>query len=218
MEHGKIKILLAEDAGWADEGGNTLLHYAVDTGDIALVQLCLDEGVSADACNKEDVSALDVARGWGHVDIVTLIDTAAKQQRAASLRPLPYTSVQDIRDTSAATGKNIFFSLASRGLFDQVVALALKGSDTLTEADLLGKNNDGDTVILRICQQGQLPELLKPELWCKNLPDLLSVWQNVPKIYQEGIDISGFISRTRQAFLRSIKPRSLGKGPSQERP
>lgn len=209
MEHGKIRIQLATDAGWTDERGNTLLHYAVVTGDIDLVKLCLDEGVSATACNKNDESAQDTALAFGYSEMAGMIAAYAKQQRAASAEGLSYASLKDIR----AAGGGVLFSLASRGMFDKVVALALKTSEELTENDLLRKNSDGDTVILRICQQGQLADLMKPELWCRNLPGFLNVWQNVPKVYQESVDIGSFISATRQAYLRSMKPITLKKKP-----
>lgn len=213
MNHDEIKSLLEKDAAWVDSEGNSLLHHAARSGDSGLVQHCIARDVSAISYNKEGECARDVARIWGYDDIAALIDTEMKRLRAETpLPPLAYSSLQEIRDTSTAIGTNIFFDLAARGLFDQVLPLAEKDAEGLCAADFLSTGASGETVILKICQAGQISELIKMKLWIKKPSALLSVWEDVPKIYQKDIDIEAFLSQLRQTKLKSSTIRPPRKG------
>ena len=213
MNHEDIKSLLEKDARWTDAAGNSLLHYAARLGDKETAELCLRRGVKTLVYNDDGYCARDVARAWGHDALALQLDVEMKLERAVTAAPpLGYASLQEIRDKSAATGRNIFYFLAAHGRFDQVVALAGKNSDALSAQDFLGQGADGEKVILRICQCGQLPELMKPELWTRNLADFLSVWENVPKIYQKDLDVGGLISRIRQLKLQSRASKPQWKG------
>jgi ankyrin repeat protein len=203
------------DSAWRDEAGNTLLHHAARLGDKEVVAQCIAKGVQASAYNNDNECARDVARSWGHDAVARLIDAEMKRgQAAAPVPPLAYASLQEIRDKSSAAGVNILHGLAAQGSFGQVVALTMKAPESFTAEDFLTKGADGDSVLLKICQQGQQAELLKPELWVKNLNDFFTVWENVPKPYRAGLDVEGFISRTRQLRLTSRAPKTpFGKSP-----
>jgi hypothetical protein len=140
-----------------------------------------------------------VARIWGHDGLAAKIDAQMRQEKAA---PIPYASLKEIREKSRTSGINLFYQLAAQIKFDQVVGLAEKNAETLTAADLLSKDG-GDTVLFKICQQGQLPLLLKPELWIRNPDDFSSIWEKAPKVCQKDLDGAGVLSRARQAGLQS---------------
>ncbi|MCE9507460.1 MAG: ankyrin repeat domain-containing protein [Alphaproteobacteria bacterium] len=215
MNQEEIKALLGKDAQWMDKAGNSLLHLAAQSGDAGLVEACLKAGVKTLLYNKDGECARDVARIWGYDALAVVIDAGMKQERAATPQPpLGYASLQEIRDQSAATGVNVFHALAAEGKFDQVAALAKKESDGFTAQDFLAAGADGDKAILKICQQGQLAELMKPELWVNSLGDFLSVWENVPKVYRKDMNVEAFMSRTRQLKLTSRAPKTpFRKGP-----
>jgi ankyrin repeat protein len=210
----ELKSLLKSGANpaWRDGAGNSLLHHAARLGDKEAVEQCFALGVKALVYNKDNACARDVARIWGHDAVALMIDEGMKRERAAApVPPLAYASLKEIRDKSSATGINIFHALAGQGMFDRVIALAEKSPDVFTAQDFLDRGADGDSVILKVCQQGQLPALMKPELWVKNLADFMSVWERVPKIYQQGLDVEAFISRTRQLNLQSRAPKPQWK-------
>ena len=215
MNQDEIKALLAKNAQWTDAAGNSLLHFAARSGDAGLVEQCLKAGVKTLVYNKEGECARDVARIWGYDALVALIDAEMKKERVTTAQPpLGYASLQDIRDQSAVTGVNILYTLATEGKFDQVAVLAKKESDGFTAQDFLATGADGEKLILKICQQGQLPELMKPELWVNSLGDFLSVWENVPKIYRKDMNVEAFMSCTRQLKLTSRAPKTpFKKGP-----
>jgi ankyrin repeat protein len=209
MNQDEIKALLAKNPQWMDAAGNSLLHFAARSGDAGLVEQCLKAGVKTLIYNKAGECARDVARIWGYDALAALIDIEMKKERAVAVQPpLGYASLQDIRDQSAATGVNILHTLAAEGKFDQVAILAKKESDGLTAQDFLAAGADGEKVILKICQQGQLAELMKPELWVNSLGDFLSVWENVPKVYRKDMNVEAFLSRTRQLKLTARAPKT----------
>jgi ankyrin repeat protein len=215
MNQEQIKALLGKNPQWTDKAGNSLLHHAASSGDAGLVEHCLQRGVKTLVYNKDGECARDVARMWGYDALAALIDAGMKQERIVTPQsPLAYASLQNIREQSAATGVNIFHALAGQGKFDQVAAIAKKDSDAFTAQDFMATGADGERVILKICQQGQLAELMKPELWVNSLGDFLSVWESVPKIYRKDMNVEAFISRTRQLKLTSRAPKTpFRKGP-----
>lgn len=217
MNRDEIKAQLGRDAQWTDAAGNSLLHHAARTGDAGLVEHCLQRGVKTLIYNNDGDCARDVARTWGYDALAVLIDAMMKKERAAAApAPLPYASLRDIREKSAATGVNLFHALAAQGRFDQVAVLAKKEPDGFVAQDFLTTGADGEKTILKICQQGQLPELMKPELWVNSLNDFLSVWESVPKVYRKDLNIEAFMSRTRQLRLTTRAPKSpFRKGPQQ---
>ncbi|MBI3441161.1 MAG: ankyrin repeat domain-containing protein [Proteobacteria bacterium] len=140
MNAEQIKSLIENGVNWKDDADNSLLHHAVCTGDATLVKLCLQLGVSSLAYNKNNESARDVARAWGYDDIAALLDADIQQARTVtSAVAIPYASLQEIRAQSFAKGLNIFYVVASQGLFNQVAAIAAKDSLGLKASDLLGR-------------------------------------------------------------------------------
>lgn len=192
------------DANRKDARGDTLLHAAARMGDTALVDKLLEKGARAFVHNDEAETPWDVAVAWGRDKTAkTLRERMDDEKLTRGSDPLAYTSLQDIRDKTSETGVNQFHYLAQKGQFGQVLALAAADKDGLNAGDLLSKGLDGDTVLLKICQQGQLPLLAKPELWVKRPQDFQTLWENVPGNYRKDVDYNAFVSALRQAKLQS---------------
>lgn len=200
------------DANTRNERGNTLLHSAARLGDISLVEKLLDKGAKALCFNAEGESPREMAAIWGN-------DTAAKiikkrldeEQLTRGNETIPYASLQDIRDKALETGVSPLHDIARKGQFNQVVPLIANDAQGLSASDLLSKDMDGDTVLMKICQHGQLPLLAKAELWLKKPQDFQKVWDSVPTHYRKEVDYDGFVSALRQAKLQSYgKPKLKG--------
>ena len=200
------------DANWRSERGDTLLHSAARLGDISLVEKLFDKGATALRFNADGETPWDTAVIWGNDDSAKLIARHLSDEKLTRGNdPIPFTSLQDIRDKAAETGINPLHELAQRGQFNQVLALAPADPQGLNAADLLSKGLDGDTVLHKICRHGQLPLLAKPELWVKKPQDFQRLWDNVPTHYRKDVDYDAFVSALRQAKLQSYgKPKLKG--------
>lgn len=200
------------DANWKDARGDTLLHAAARLGDAGLASKLLERGARAFVHNDEAETPWDTAVIWGRDNVAkTLRARMDDEKLTRGSDPLSYASLQDIRDRTAETGINQFHFLAQKGQFGQVLTLAAADKDGLSAGDLLSRGLDGDTVLLKICQQGQLPLLAKPELWVKKPQDFQVLWENVPKNYRKDVDYASFVSALRQMKLQSYgKPKLKG--------
>lgn len=200
------------DANWKSERGDTLLHSAARLGDISLVEKLLDKGAKALVFNAEGETPRDIAVIWGHDNAAKMIGTRlADETLTRGNDTIPYASLQDLRDKAAETGINPLHDIAQRGQFNQVLALVSADAQGLNASELLSKGLDGDTVLLKICQHGQLPLLVKPELWVKKPQDFQRLWENVPAHYRKEVDYDSFVSQLRQLKLQSYgKPKLKG--------
>ena len=200
------------DPNWTGAGGNTLLHAAARIGDAGLVGKLLEKGARAFVCNDEAETPWDVAVSWGNDRIAQKILPALTDEKLTrGSETIPYAALQEIRDKSLETGVNQFHYLAMRGQFAQAVTLAANDKEAFSAADLVAKGFDGDTVILKICQQGQLPLVAKAELWAKKPQEFQAVWDKVPTHYRKEVDYDSIISQMRQLKLQSYdKPKFKG--------
>lgn len=200
------------DANWTGARGQTLLHGAARTGDIALVRKLLEKGAHAFAHNDDGETPADVAIAWGHTAATALISQRLEDEKLTRGNdPVPYSTLQDIRDKSVETGVSQFHYLAQRGQFNQVITLAANDPQGFTAADLLAKGPDGDTVLMKVCQQGQLPLLAKAEVWVKRPQDFQKIWEGVPSHYRKEVDYDATVSQMRQMKLQSYgKPKLKG--------
>ena len=211
-----IGIIRMLDAGldpdWRSDRGDTLLHSAARLGDISLVEKLFDKGARALRFNAEGETPLDTAVIWGNDNAAKIIRSRLSEEKLTRGNdPIPYQSLQEIRDKAAETGISPLHDLARRGQFNQVIALVPSDPAGLNASELLAKGLDGDTVLLKICQQGQLPLLAKPELWLKKPQDFQRLWENVPTHYRKDVDYDAFVSALRQAKLQSYgKPKLKG--------
>ncbi|MEZ0223005.1 MAG: hypothetical protein ACAH83_00500 [Alphaproteobacteria bacterium] len=192
------------DANWKDAKGDALLHAAARMGETSLVGKLLENGARAFVHNDEAETPWDVAVAWGRDSVAkTLRARMDDEKLTRGSDPVSYASLQEIRDKTAETGVNQFHYLAQRGQFGQVLTLAAADKDGLSATDLLSKGLDGDTVLLKLCQQGQLPQLAKTELWVKRPQDFQTLWENVPTNYRKDVNYEAFVSQLRQAKLQS---------------
>jgi hypothetical protein len=200
------------DANWKDARGDTLLHAAARLGDATLVEKLLEKGARAFVHNDEAETPWETAVIWGRDNIAKILRVRMEDERLTrGSDPLAYASLQDIHDKTAETGINQLHYLAQKGQFGQVITLAAADKEGLSTADLLSRGLDGDTVLLKICQQGQLPLLAKPELWVKKPQDFQALWENVPQHYRKDVDYNAFVSALRQMKLQSYgKPKLKG--------
>jgi ankyrin repeat protein len=192
------------DANWKDARGDTLLHAAARLGDAELAGKLLEKGARAFVHNDEAETPWEAAVAWGRDNVAKALRVRMDDETLTrGSDPVSYVSLQEIRDKTAETGVNQFHYLAQRGQFGQVLNLAAADKDGLSASDLLSKGLDGDTVLLKICQQGQLPQLAKTELWLKRPQDFQTLWENVPKNYRKDVNYEAFVSALRQAKLQS---------------
>ena len=74
-----------------------------------------------------------------------------------------------------------------------IVAAAVAAGESLTREDLLAQGQKGESVVLRLCQSGQLGLLLRADLW--PTPAALGVLRDVratlPAAYRQHIDAAG---------------------------
>lgn len=200
------------DANWKNAAGDTLLHAAAKRGDTKLIEHLAEKGARANVFNNDGETPRDVATAWGHDEAAGILkQRSAEEKLTRGNDPIPYASLQQIRDKARDTGIDPLHEIAQRGQFNQVIPLAVNDAQGLNAADLLSKGLDGDTLLLKICQQGQLPLLLKPELWMKKPQDAQRIWEKVPLHYRKEVDYDAFISQLRQARLQAYgKPKLKG--------
>lgn len=61
--------------------GSTVLHWAVESGEEAWVNLCLDAGADVTIRDAENLSALDVALDTEYADMIELMSNAVRWHR-----------------------------------------------------------------------------------------------------------------------------------------
>jgi hypothetical protein len=201
-------VLAALDSGfganaWKDARGATLLHHAAIWGDEKLADALITRGAKLYAHNDNAETPADVAMVWGREELAKkLYAQQQDEELTKGHATLGFSSLQDIRAESAKTGVNQLHHLAKLGLFPQVITLAQLGGG-FTAQDLLGKGPDGDTVLQKVCEKGQLGLLLKAPLWMDRPDDFMQVWDAAPANYKTGLESEGFAGKLRQAKLQS---------------
>jgi ankyrin repeat protein len=66
---------------WADENGQTLLHYAVRNFDVEIATLLLARGIDAKTKDRNGSTALDVAEASGSSAAAGVVDLLSQQAR-----------------------------------------------------------------------------------------------------------------------------------------
>ncbi len=198
---------------WSDAAGNSLLHYAAAWGDAALAELLLKKKARADIVNALQETPEDTARifGWD-----ALGDRFAKQARVERLSAppaFPFQSLDEIRRAFEKTGTNPLEEIIRVGHFDKVVALALKDPSGISSGDLLVRGANGESLLLKLCRTGQLPALMLPALWIKNVADFHTLWAEVPEHFRQQVDYTGFVGAMHRARLQNRNLPKLDKGP-----
>lgn len=184
------------DADWCDDRGQTLLHFAAQRGDEELCEaLVCKKGFSALVRNEDGDTPARVAALFGHERLAEHLAEIERTQQAGQ----PPATVRSLADVRAQHGKgalgNAFYRYACQQQFSIVVDAALRNDEAFTAADLLAMGQKGESVILRLCQSGQLPCLLRAELWrgAERQEVLCRVRDSLPRFFRAQIDASGLV-------------------------
>jgi ankyrin repeat protein len=79
VEVARLLIARGADVNRADKIGFTPLLYAasIDFGDSAMIDLLLKSGARADVRTKDGLTALDLARKYGHTHLIASLESSA---------------------------------------------------------------------------------------------------------------------------------------------
>lgn len=189
---------------WTDAAGRNLVHFAALWGDVAAIEDFVAKGVAPHGRDETAQRPETLARAMGH-------DAAA--HRLASYpdagAALGFDSLAALRKSGAENLSDAFHHAVMRGALAPLLDLARKEAalpSRLTAADLLGTGPDGDSTLLKICQQGALGKLLDVALWKERPEEFARLWAAVPKDYAAPHDGEGFIAAAQQAKLQSFDP------------
>lgn len=188
---------------WRDDRGRTLVHYAAAWDDEDFYKALKTAGATVAVYDDNAETPRDLATAWGHDALAAkmAMDMAAAP---ATTAPLSARNLGDIRRETSETLVDQFNYLVRVGRLDAVLALAAQPDGGLTAADLLGRGMDGDTTLLKICQQGALGKLFNVNVWRHDAEQFQQVWSNVPDDYRKGHDPESFNAQLRQAKLQSF--------------
>ncbi len=188
------------DANWCDDRGQTLLHFAALRGDEELCEaLICKKGFSALIRNEDGDTPARIAAIFGHERLAEHLYEIERTQQAALATPV-ITSLADLRQQKPPNpnGKgNMFYHYACTNQFSCVVDTAVKNAESFTRDDLLALGQKGESVALRLCQSGQLPVLLRPELWrsVEQQEVLRAVRDSLPRFFRAQIDASDILPK-----------------------
>lgn len=193
------------DVHWQDTQGRSLMHYAAAWNDTALVETLVEKGASVTVFDHKTETPRDLAIAFGHDALAAdLAKRMAVEEAGATPVKLPFADMAALRAESVKTLTDQFNYHVRIGHLSGLLALAAKNADGLVATDVLGKGPDGDTTLLKICQQGRLGDLLNVKLWQKRPEEFQVMWAAVPQDYRQGHDGENFVSRLRQARLQSF--------------
>jgi hypothetical protein len=186
---------------WKDEAGNTLLHAAAAFGDAGFAQKLLQKGALTAAFNNLDETPADIARQWGHDNLLPLLETSPQE-------PQSFSSLKEIRILSTKIQSCAFHMIVKRGGAKTLLDLAARDAGGFCAEDFLRPGKTGETALLEICRQGKLKDLMTPALWQHDPAALEKLWQKVPAVFRTQVDFQGVVSAIyRQKIQTQSKPR-----------
>lgn len=198
-------LLAALDAGlpptWRDDAGRTLNHFAAAWNDEVTLRAFAARGVPLHSFDNNGRSPQDMARMMGHDGLAYRL---AKEQTPAAAADIGYDSLGAIRKASQESLADVFNAIVLRGGLDQLVALARKDVNGFAASDFLGKDAEGDSTLLKICQRGDLGKIMDVAAWKERPEEFSKLWAQVPQKYQEGHDAESFIAAAQQARLQNF--------------
>jgi hypothetical protein len=193
------------DAHWQDDQGRSLMHYAAAWNDTALLDALTAKGAAVTVFDHKTETPRDYAIAFGHTALAAdLQKRMAVEAGAAAPAALPFNDMAALRAESVRSLTDQFNYHVRTGHLSGLLTLAAKNGDGLMAQDVLGTGPDGDSTLLKICQQGRLGDLLDVKLWQKRPEDFQAVWQQVPADYKKGHDGDIFVAKLRQARLQSF--------------
>ncbi len=190
------------DANWCDDRGQTLLHFAALRGDEELCEaLVCKKGFSALIRNEDGDTPARIAAIFGHERLAEHLFEIERAQRAILATPV-IGSLSALRNQTpsikgASMQGGMFYHYACNNHFAAVVDAALKSGESFTREDLLTAGQKGESVALRLCQSGQLPLLLRADLWrTPQQQDVLrAVRDSLPRDFRAQIDAADILPK-----------------------
>jgi ankyrin repeat protein len=153
-----------------DQHGNTPLHYAIESGDIGLVRLLIEQGADVNAVNKEGVTPLIKAAQFGQTEIVKFlhehgadVNRANSKGETALFKAAEGNHIETVQyllqagaDVNKKTniGKTALMTAAEYG-YDSLVSLLLRHG-----ADVHVKDQTGNTA-LSLAQYWKHEQIIK---------------------------------------------------------
>ncbi len=203
-------LTAALDAGlppdWRDDAGRSLMHFAAAWNDASAMEDFAARGVALRTYDNNGRTPEDMARMMGHDGIAYKIAQKLAGNTADSARmDTGFTSLADIRRASSENLSDTFNALVQQGKLEGIIALARKDAQGLAASDFTGRDADGDTTILKICQRGDLGKLMDVAAWKERPEEFRKLWSYVPQDYAAKHDADGFISGAHQARLQEYR-------------
>lgn len=174
--HLQIAVLLTDAGADLRINGEEPLCWAARDGNAALVEFFLTRGAD------EKSSGGRRARSW-----------AEDYKQQASLFLLDHA--EDLRENKRNTG----LGLAEKVLQD------IETGAPLPMADIKKNNVLGKIYLYALADAGQLDRLFEPKAWLGSLDAMKQFWTDMPKKYQDKIDLSEKVAGVKREALKSAK-------------
>lgn len=188
---------------WRDAAGRGLMHFAAAWDDKAALEEFTARGVAPRSYDENGRTPEDMARVMGHDGFAyKLAQKTAQLLPDAAASDIGYASLADIRRASSENISDVFNALVVQGKLDGVIALARTDAEGFAAADFLGRDAEGDSTILKICQRGDLGKLMDVAAWKERPEEFRNLWTHVPQDYAAKHDAEGFIAAAHQARLQ----------------
>jgi ankyrin repeat protein len=201
-----------------------LFDIAADKGHTDIVRYFIEQGVNI---HKDDENALLSASANGHLDIVELLfahgadihisnDYCLKAAAEKGHTEIAEFFLKHNADVQAWKG-TVIQGAAENNHFD-TVALLLKWGASLNALDPAqqGRYNAYifTTKLYQEIAKETLTRAFNASLWAGHVPEMLELWNQVPKVFQNEIDFSHTVSSVRSQSLkqsRGNKPKMIGR-------
>lgn len=193
-------------------------------GDLSALQELIAKKVNI---RTNDDWALQLAALHGHMDIVRLLVENGADVHAGNDMPLRGAAeeghieiVKFLLERGADMTANNNLSIraaAKNGHFDTVALLVKRGESLdLLSPELQEKLNTHQLIskTLDTIAQSTLTEVFNAGAWVGHVPEMLQLWNQVPKAFQNKIDFSHVVSSVRSQSLKQSggrKPKITGR-------
>ena len=191
---------------WRDAAGRGLMHFAAAWNDAPAMENFSARGVALRSYDDNGRTPEDMARMMGHDGMAYKITQKLASMAAdGAVIDTGFASLADIRRASSENLSDAFNALVQQGKLAGIIALARKDAQGLSASDFTGRDPDGDTTILKICQRGDLGKLMDVAAWKERPEEFRKLWSYVPQDYAAKHDADGFISSAHQARLQEYR-------------
>jgi ankyrin repeat protein len=193
-------------------------------GDLLALQELIAKKVDI---RTNDDWALQLAALHGHMAIVRLLCENGADVHAAGDMPLRWAAegghIEIVkflleRGADRAANNNVAIRMAAKnGHFDTVALLVKRGESLdLLSSELQEKFNTHQLIskTFGTIAKSTLTEVFNAGAWVGHVPEMLELWNQVPKAFQNEIDFSHVVSTVRRQSLKQFsgnKPKIIGR-------